>query len=406
MKCGLLGRKLGHSYSPTIHSYLGVYEYGLFEKEPGELEDFLRLGDFDGLNVTMPYKQTVIPYLDELTPIAQRLGAVNTIVRRNGKLIGHNTDYFGFRALVERSGFCPAVKKCLVLGSGGAAKTVCAVLEDMGAKVVVISRTGENNYGNICDHGDAALLVNATPVGMYPDTMVSPVELDAFHCLECVIDVIYNPARTKLLTLAEKAHIPCYNGLYMLVAQAWEASRWFLDAPPARIYEGDDVKRVYRILRRQMENIILIGMPGCGKTTVGRLLAEKWGKRFVDTDALIVQKAGKAIPEIFAEAEQAGFRKLESEALAEAGKQSGAVIATGGGCVTVDDNYPLLHQNGTVIWLQRDLQMLPTEGRPLSVDLQKLYAQRKPMYEAFADFAVGNNGSLEATINQILEVLP
>ncbi len=417
MKCGLLGRKLGHSYSPEIHSLLGDYEYSLFETAPEQAEEFLLKGDFDGLNVTIPYKQTVLPFLDELTPTAQRLGAVNTILRRNGKLLGHNTDYFGFLASVKKSGFCPAGKKCLVLGSGGASKTVCAVLEDLGAHVVVISRKGENHYGNLCSHRDAALLVNATPVGMYPDTMVSPVELDVFPCLECVIDVIYNPARTKLLMDAQNRGIPTENGLFMLIAQAWESSQWFLgnaivgaDAHIGPLYThfttAAQIDRIYRILRRQMENMILIGMPGCGKSTVGQLLAKKSGKNFIDTDVLIVQRTGKSIPEIFEEAGEAGFRKLETEVLAEVSKQSGFVIATGGGCVTQADNYPLLHQNGVIFWMQRELNALATGGRPLSVDLSEMYRKRQPLYDAFADYTVDNNGSLECTIAQILEVFP
>ena len=231
MKCGLLGRKLGHSYSPQIHARLADYSYTLFEKEPEELEDFLKNGDFTGINVTVPYKKDVIPFLDELTPRAKKLGAVNTIVRREGKLIGHNTDYFGFQTMVRASGLDPAGKKVLVLGSGGASNTACAVLEELGAHVRVISRNGPDNYDNLHLHRDAAILVNTTPVGMYPKVGVSPVDLDAFPALEGVLDVVYNPARTQILLDAEKRGIVAMNGLLMLVAQAKEAAEWFSCAP-------------------------------------------------------------------------------------------------------------------------------------------------------------------------------
>jgi shikimate dehydrogenase len=395
-----LGRKLGHSYSPSIHANLGNYEYALYEKEPEELEDFLRNGDWCGLNVTMPYKQAVIPYLDELTPIAQEVGAVNTIVRRNGKLIGANTDYWGFHAMVSESRLDLWGKKCLVLGSGGASKVVQAVLKMYGADIVVISRKGENNYENLGLHKDASVIINTTPVGMYPETGVSPVDLCQFPYLEGVLDVIYNPARTKLLLEAEKRGIVAMNGLFMLVAQARDAANWFTDS----IIPDEKITQIHRLLRVQMENIILIGMPGCGKSTIGRLLAEKSGKIFVDADAEIEKLAKKSIPQIFAEDGEDIFRAFETQVLAELGKQSGLVIATGGGCVTRAENYPLLHQNGRILWLQRDLGKLPREGRPLSVDLEAMYRARQPLYASFADFVIDNNGDPNTTVETILEV--
>lgn len=400
MKCGLLGRKLNHSYSPAIHAHLGDYEYALFEKEPEELEDFLQNGDFCGLNVTMPYKKAVIPYLDVLTPIAAQLGAVNTIVRRDGKLIGHNTDYFGFRAMVVKSGLSPVGKKCLVLGSGGASHVAVAVLRELSAEVTVISRSGENNYENLHRHADAAILVNATPVGMYPNTGVSPVDLNLFPHLECVLDVVYNPARTQLLLDAENRGIVAMNGLWMLIAQAKAAAEWFIDAAITDEKLGD----IHAVLKARMENIILIGMPGCGKSTVGRLLAEKTGKRFVDADAEIEKKAQKTIPCIFAEDGEAVFRDWETKVLSELGKESSLVIATGGGCVTKECNYPLLHQNGTIFWLQRDLCKLPTDGRPLSTDLPALYRTRASLYAQFADHIIENNGTPKDAANQILSI--
>ena len=404
MKCGLLGRKLGHSYSPQIHTRLADYSYELFEKEPEELEDFLRNGDFQGLNVTVPYKKDVISFLDELSPRAKRLGAVNTIIRRVGKLIGHNTDYFGFLTMVRTSGLDVAGKKALVLGSGGASNTAVAVLEELGAEVVVISRNGSNCYNNLHLHADAALIVNATPVGMYPKVGVSPVDLELFPRLEGVLDVIYNPARTQILLDAQNKGLVTMNGLLMLVAQAKESAEWFTGSS----ISDEKILPIHTSLRRQMENIILIGMPGCGKSTVGRLLAERLGKRFVDADAYLVEKNGRSIPDIFAAEGEEGFRRLETEVLKELGRQSGLVIATGGGCVTKARNYPLLHQNGTIFCLNRDLEKLPTDGRPLSQAnrLSDMYKVRKPLYEAFADFQIDNNGDAEGTATQILEVLP
>ena len=403
MNCGLLGRTLGHSYSPRIHSQLGDYSYVLFEKEPEELETFLRHGDFTGLNVTIPYKKTVIPFLDELSDTARRLGAVNTVVRQGDRLLGHNTDYFGFASMVSESGLSPKGKKCLVLGSGGASATVCAVLEELGAQVVVISRRGENHYGNLSIHGDAAILVNTTPVGMYPDTLVSPVDLGLFPNLEGVLDLIYNPARTQLLMDAESRGLVAMNGLWMLVAQAWEAARMFT----GQAIPQERIGQIYRTLKLQMENIILIGMPGCGKTTIGQLLAEETGKTFADSDKLICQLAGKSIPEIFVQDGEAAFRTWETQALAQLGKCSGLVIATGGGCVTQKRNYPPLHQNGTILWLQRDIHRLPTDGRPLSQagSLEQMYEIRKPMYEAFADRVISNDRLPQETVCAILNCL-
>ncbi len=404
MRCGLLGRKLGHSYSPRIHSILGSYPYVLFEKEPQELESFLKNGDFTGINVTVPYKKSVIPYLDELSPIAARLGAVNTVVRRGDKLIGHNTDYFGFLTLVRDSGLNVRDKKVLVLGTGGASNTAVAVLEELEARVVIISRSGENNYGNLERHADAAVIVNTTPVGMYPETQCAPLSLDGFPHLEGVLDVIYNPANTRLLLDAKRRGLVTGNGLLMLVAQAKEASQWFTGTP----LDDAWIPKIHRILRWEMENIILIGMPGCGKSTLGRLLAGKTGKTFADADEKIVALAGKPIADIFAQDGEAVFRDWENQALEELGKQSGLVLATGGGCVTQERNYPLLHQNGTVFWLQRDLHTLPTHGRPLSAGgrLEEMYRLRQPMYQLFAHYIVDNNGSPEHTLQQLADCLP
>lgn len=401
MKCGLLGETLGHSYSPQIHRLLGDYAYGLYEKAPDALEDFLKNGDFDGLNVTIPYKKAVIPYCAELTPKAKALGCVNTLVRRkDGSLIGHNTDFFGFETMVRHAGVQVGGKKVLVLGSGGASNTAVAVLTQLDAQVVVISRNGENNYHNLHLHADAAVIVNTTPVGMYPNTGVSPIDLDAFSHLEAVLDVIYNPTRTQLLLDAEQRGLIACNGLMMLVAQAKESAQWFLGhSLPDHL-----IPNIYGKLKRQMENIILIGMPGSGKSTVGKLLAEKTGRTFVDADEAISQAAGKSIPEIFRDDGEEAFRALETKVLRQLGKQSGQILATGGGCVTREENYNLLHQNGKVFCLERALEQLPTDGRPLSqgTALEQMYQRRKPMYQHFADYHVSNDGSAEETADAIL----
>ena len=408
MKCGLLGRKLGHSYSPQIHAMLGSYSYNLFEKEPEEIEDFLKNGDWTGINVTVPYKKTVIPYLDELTPIAEKLGAVNTIVRRNGKLIGHNTDYFGFKTLLDRLPISVRHEKVLVLGSGGASNTVCSVLEDRSAHVVVVSRTGENHYSNLHLHADAYLIVNTTPVGMYPgngETLIPNLtNKTAYPQLRGVVDVVYNPARTQLLLYAQKDDcIVTANGLLMLVAQAKEAAEWFTNSS----ISDDVIEPILDKLESQMQNIVLIGMPGCGKSTVGKIIADKTGRKFMDADSEIVKLVGKSIPEIFVQDGEEAFRNLETKVLAELGRQSGLVIATGGGCVTKERNYNLLHQNGNIFWIQRKISNLPTEGRPLSNQnsLEQMYRKREPLYEQFRDWIIVNDSTPEDAAEQILHIV-
>ena len=404
MKCGLLGRKLGHSYSPQIHAFLGDYSYDLFEKEPDQIQDFLKNGDFTGINVTIPYKKDVIPYLDEISDVARKMGAVNTIVRRpDGSLFGHNTDYFGFASMVKRSGLEVAGKKVLILGSGGASNTVTAVLKELGSTVIVVSRSGENNYANLHLHRDASVIVNTTPVGMYPNTGVSPVDLKQFPHLEGVLDVVYNPARTQFLLDAETLGLPCCNGLWMLVAQAKEAAEYFTGIP----ISDSVIETIYRKLSQQMQNIVLIGMPGCGKSTVAELLAKELKRNLLDADAEIIRLAGKSIPDIFSQDGEEVFRSWETQALDALGKGSGAIIATGGGCVTRPQNYPLLHQNGRIFWLKRPLNVLPTEGRPLSQAnaLSDLYAVRKPMYESFADHIIDNSGDIRDTVSAIIACL-
>lgn len=404
-KCGLLGQKLGHSYSPAIHGMLADYDYQLFEREPEQLEDFLKNGDWNGINVTIPYKKTVLPYCQELSDTARRIGSVNTLVRRpDGSLYGDNTDAYGFESLVRKSGIEVRGKKALVLGSGGASVTVVAVLKALGAgSVTVISRGGEDNYDNLDKHADAQIIANTTPVGMYPNNGQAAVDLSRFPDCQGVLDVVYNPARTALLLQAEKLGIPCAGGLYMLVAQAKRSAELFTGKPIA----DSEIARIESVLSGQMKNIILVGMPSSGKSTLAAALGEKLGRPVYEADALIEQEAGTDIPAIFAHHGEEHFRQLETEILSRLGKLSGAVISTGGGCVTRDVNYDLLHQNGLIIWLQRDTGKLDKAGRPISLksDLNELYRKREPMYRRFADAVVDNNGSIEDTVRQVMEVI-
>ena len=399
---GLLGEKLGHSFSPQIHALLGDYEYRLFEKQKNELDDFFKNRNWDGINVTIPYKKAVIPYLDRLSPSAEKIGSVNTIVaEKDGTLTGYNTDYDGFSYLIDVSGISAENKKCLVLGSGGASLTVIAVLKDKKAREIVnISRSGENNYKNIDRHFDADIIVNTTPVGMYPNNLKSPLSLDGFKNLSGVLDIVYNPQKTKLILDAEKQNIKALSGLSMLVAQAKRAAELFLNTkiPDSK---NDDI---YHKLSLEMKNIILIGMPGSGKTTVGKRIAEALNRDFIDTDEMIVKNVGKPIPDIFANGGEKLFRKYEHEAVLAAGKLSGKVISTG---VVNDDNFDALKQNGTIIFLNRSTSYLPTDGRPLSQsnDLNEMLKKRLPLYRKFCDIEADGNDTIENVANNILKEL-
>lgn len=405
LKCGLLGRKLGHSYSPAIHGMLSDYSYELFEREPEQLEDFLLHGDWNGINVTIPYKKSVLPYCRELSPLAKEIGSVNTIVRRpDGSLFGDNTDAYGFESLVKKSGIDVRGKKALVLGSGGASVTVVAMLKRLGAgSVTVISRSGEDNYDNLQKHADARIIVNTTPVGMFPNNGQSAVDLGTFPACEGVLDVVYNPARTAMLLQAEQRGIPHAGGLYMLVAQAKRSSEIFTGSS----IPDSEIERIEKVLSAQMQNIILIGMPSSGKSTIAAALGEKLGRPVYEADTLIEEEAGMDIPAIFAGHGEEYFRKLETQVLRKLGAMSGAIISTGGGCVTREENYAPLHQNGRMIWLLRDTDKLDKTGRPVSLrsDLNELYTQRQPMYARFADAKADNNGTVEETLEQIMEAL-
>ena len=404
MHYGLLGRNLSHSYSPQIHSAFADYDYRLMEIEPDKLESFMRNANFSGINVTIPYKKAVLPYCDELTPHAKRLGAVNTIVKKpDGTLWGHNTDYFGFLEMVKRSALNVQGKKALVLGSGGAGVTASAVLTDLGATVITISRNGDHNYNSLHLHQDASVIVNATPVGMYPNNGTAPISLSVFPRLEGVLDLIYNPFKTDLLLEAEEKGLVTLNGLYMLVAQAKESAEYF----SATTISNEKIKDVYCSLKLQMENIILIGMPGSGKSTIGAMVAKALGRQFVDTDQLIVERVKMSIPDYMEKYGLERFRQEESSVIRDISKQSGLIIATGGGCVTQEENYRPLHQNGTVIWIDRPIRDLPIEGRPLSIaaNLDEMYAFRSPLYSRFADLRIKNNTMPEMAVEAILAAL-
>ncbi len=402
-KCGLLGETLSHSFSPRLHAHFGTYSYELFEVAPCALTSFLMTRDFDGLNVTIPYKKAVLPHLDELSPIAARLGSVNTILRReDGTLWGHNTDYFGFSYMLSKSGISVEGKKALVLGSGGASATVCAVLSDAGAReVCVISRSGENTYETLSRHYDAEIIVNTTPVGMYPHVGEAPISLAPFKTCALVLDIIYNPSKTALLLEAESLGIPHLGGLSMLVAQGAESAGYFGGAPISDAVLEETIRKI----EKSQKNLILIGMPGAGKTTIGKKLAARMERKFIDADDAVRERAGMSIPEIFEKEGEAGFRKRETEVLSALGKESGLVIATGGGAVVREENYAHLHQNGVFVYLRRALENLPKKGRPLSLsgNLPKMYAERAPLYARFADAEVENEGTLSEVIERVVK---
>ena len=398
---GLLGRKLGYSWSVPIHTALGCRGYRLIELEPEALPAFLAQENIGGLNVTIPYKRDVMPFCDVIDPMAQAIGCVNTLSRRaDGKLYAWNTDAAGFCWMAKRAGIAFTGKKAVILGSGGASLTAQACAKAMGAReVVVISRSGPDNYGNLDRHADADIVVNTTPVGTYPGNGAAPVDLAAFPACGGVLDVVYNPRRTALLLQAEALGIPCSDGLPMLVAQAKAAEEHFFETS----IPDSENERILAQLRRDSTNIVLIGMPGSGKSTVGEALAALTGREAVDIDQRIAERAGCSIPEIFAQGGETAFRALEREETAEAGKLSGKILLTGGGVVKDERNYAALHQNGRIYHLIRDLNVLPTDGRPLSqgADLAAMWVQRAPLYARFRDAAVENSGTIQENAQEI-----
>ena len=403
LKCGLLGKKLGHSYSPAIHARLGDYEYRLYEMQEEELEYFLKNGDWNGLNVTIPYKKTVVKYCDELSDVALETGSVNTLVRRDdGTIRGDNTDVYGFYDTAVKSKVVFEGKKVLVLGSGGASSAVCAALKRLKADLTVISRRGDNNYGNITKHADAEIIVNTTPVGMYPDNLNSPLDISVFPKLSAVFDVVYNPALTGILLQAEKRGLYFCNGLHMLVSQARRSSEIFTGIK----LDDEITDKITNELSISMKNLVLIGMPGNGKTTIANELARMTKRPVFDSDEKIISDNERSSPDIFAADGEEVFRELETKALKELAKASGSIISTGGGCVTRDENFDILHQNGIIILIIRDIEELAREGRPLSAgDLYEMVRIRKPLYRRFADIIVYNDRKPEEAAIKILEEL-
>ena len=403
---GLLGRTLGHSYSPAIHRELAGLDYVLFEREPDEVEAFLHGDGWAGLNVTLPYKRTVAEMCDELSPLARRLGNVNTVVRRaDGSLYGDNTDYAGFKTMTEALGIGLAGRDAVVFGaSGGAGTTAMTLLADEGARPCAISRKGRDNYGNLERHADATLAVNCTPVGMYPACPASVVSLDALPELEGLIDVVYNPARTGLAMQAEERGIPCRTGLLMLVAQAARSEELFFGGkiPLERIED------VAARLSASEQNIAFIGMPGCGKTRVGEQLSQILGREHVDIDHALERKLGTSCSEFIREHGEEAFRREETALLSEVAKRSRLVISCGGGVVTRQENYPLLHQNSRIVMLDRPLDELATKGRPLSQrdGVHKLAEQRMPAYRGWADLVVHSTDSARHTAQKVAAELP
>lgn len=398
MHYGLIGAKLGHSYSVPIHAQLGDYDYRLYERTEAEFIDLLKVRDFRGLNVTIPYKVLAHGLCDELSDAAREIGCVNTlVVRPDGTLFGHNTDIGGFTALAKRAGVDVAGKKVVVLGSGGTSLTARTACRRMGARaIVVVSRKGSVDYDALYrDHADADVLVNTTPVGMYPNNGARPADIARLPKLCGVLDVIYNPDRTALVLDAEARGIPCAGGLYMLVEQARLAAELFT----GREIPQSETARIHGLLRREALNVVLIGMPGSGKSTVGQALAVRLGRPLIDCDAEIESRAGMSIPEIFARDGEAGFRALEAQVVADVCREKGAVVATGGGAVLRAENVRAMRQNGAVLWLRRDLDALATDGRPLSKSpeaLKEMWAVRAPKYQAAADAAIDNDAAPDA----------
>ena len=404
---GLIGEHLPHSFSKTIHEKIGDYSYELIELRPEELDSFMRRAAFKGINVTIPYKQAVIPYLDEISEQARAIGAVNTVVNRGGKLYGYNTDYFGMKALFGHAGIDPAGKKALILGTGGTSRTAYAVLTDLGASEVYrVSRSGRDGaitYEEAMqDHADAQILVNTTPCGMYPDLDGCPADLGCFPDLAGVIDAVYNPLRTTLVLEAQKRGIPAEGGLYMLVVQAVYAAELFTD----RKIDNSVTESIYTEILNSKRNIVLTGMSRAGKTTVGALLAARLGREMMDTDQMIVGREQRAITDIFATEGEAYFRDAESEMIGVLAPQSGLVIATGGGAILRQENVDTLKKNGVIVFLDRPVeQILPTDDRPLANTAAKvtaLYEKRYPVYRAACDVRVVNDKSAEEVTEKIL----
>lgn len=408
MKYGLIGEKLAHSYSCEIHALIAQYDYKLQPLEKNEVEEFLRARDFCAINVTIPYKETVLPYLDFVSDEAKAIGAVNTIVNKEGKLFGYNTDFYGIKALCKKANIEVEDKNVLVLGTGGTAKTACAVMKSLGAKSVVkVSRSkkdGAIDYDEAKTRADTQIVFNATPVGMYPSDDDAPIDLSAFSNLEGVLDAIYHPLCTNLVLQAREKGCKALGGLYMLVAQAVYASRLFLGKNIDDVKENE-IEEAYCKILAQKQNAVLVGMPSSGKSTIGKRVARALEREFVDTDEEIVKRINMPIVEFFKEHSESEFREIESEVVREVSKKSAVVIATGGGVVLAKDNVYALKRNGKIVFLDRKPEnLVATKSRPLASnkdDLAKLYEKRYPIYTACADQRIVNDKSVGEIAMQI-----
>ena len=404
MKFGLLGRTLGHSFSPRIHSALGNTNYELFEREPSQLQEFFADPELQGINITIPYKVNALETCDVVDPRAERIGCVNTMVRKDGKWHGYNTDYDGFVFTLQHAGIDVSGKECIILGDGASSATVHVALEDLGAKNIVhLSRKTAPFYGDAPNYYETAqIIINCTPIGMYPHNPANLIDITQFSKLEGVVDLIYNPRRTILLLQAEMMETPHCDGLPFLVAQGVEAANHF----QGESFGTKEIEQILRDMRREKENIILIGMPGVGKTTVGKALGEEMGRTCIDVDHELEKEIGDISTYITEQGEPA-FREKEAEMIAKFGTQTGLIISTGGGCVTVPKNFAHLRQNGRIYQLTQPVENLSTSGRVLSSGgierLRELEATRTPMYESFAQCIVEHNRNAPETVAAILE---